>query len=113
VIRAVAADVLLGLAAAVVVISSIGILVMRDTYQKLHYVTPAALVAPVLTGLAVLLRSGWTVGTGQTWLTLLLVAVAGPYLAHATIRATWARDHDGSRALPAGDGTDGTGQDAS
>ena len=50
VIQGVAADVLLGLAAAIVLASALGVLVMRDVYRKLHYVTPAALVAPALVG---------------------------------------------------------------
>ena len=54
------ADVLLGLAAVVVLVSSAGILVMRDAYQKLHYVAPIAVVAPVIVALAVLVQSGWT-----------------------------------------------------
>ena len=43
----VVADVLLGLAVLAVASASVGVLVMRDAYQKLHFVTPAALVAPV------------------------------------------------------------------
>ena len=35
-------DILLGLAVAVVLASSVGVLVMRDAYPKLHFVTPAA-----------------------------------------------------------------------
>ena len=53
--------------------SGVGLLVMRDTYQRLHYVTPVALVAPVLVGLAVLTRSGWTESSSLTWLALLFV----------------------------------------
>ena len=59
-IHGIVADVLLGLAAVVVLASSAGILVMRDAYQKLHYVTPIAVVAPVIVALAVLVQSGWT-----------------------------------------------------
>ena len=66
--HAIVADVLLGLAAAVVLASSAGILVMRDAYQRLHYVTPIVVVAPVLVALAVLVQSGWTENSGQTWL---------------------------------------------
>jgi multisubunit Na+/H+ antiporter MnhG subunit len=46
-VRDVIADVLLALAAGTVLASSVGILVMRDVYQKLHFVTPAAIVAPL------------------------------------------------------------------
>ena len=86
------ADVLLGLAVAVVLASALGLLVMRDVYQKLHFVTPAALVAPVLVAVAVFVQAGLTENTGETLLALLFVVIAGPYLAHATIRAARIRD---------------------
>jgi multisubunit Na+/H+ antiporter MnhG subunit len=97
-VRTIIADVLLGAAALVVVISSIGVLVMRNAYRKLHYVTPAALVAPVLVGLAVLARSGWTINSGMTWLALLFVVIGAPVLSHATIRAARIRDAGDWRA---------------
>jgi multisubunit Na+/H+ antiporter MnhG subunit len=90
--REILADVLLGVAVAIVLASSIGILVMRDAYQKLHYVTPAALVAPFVVGLAVLAQSGLTENTAQTLLALIFIAIAGPFLSHATIRAARIRD---------------------
>ena len=86
------ADVLLGLAAAVVLVSSAGILIMRDAYQKLHYVAPIAVVAPVIVALAVLVQSGWTENSGETWLALLFMVIGGPFLAHATIRAARIRE---------------------
>jgi monovalent cation/proton antiporter MnhG/PhaG subunit len=82
-----AVDVLLGLAVLIVLASSLGILVMRDVYQKLHFVTPVSLVAPLLVAVAVLLQSGWSIRSTQTWLALLLVVIASPVLAHATMRA--------------------------
>ncbi|MGI8447878.1 MAG: monovalent cation/H(+) antiporter subunit G [Streptosporangiaceae bacterium] len=86
------ADVLLGLATVVVLASSAGIVVMRDAYQKLHYVTPVTVVAPVIVALAVLVQSGWTENSGETWLGLLFVVGGGPFLAHATIRAARIRE---------------------
>jgi multisubunit Na+/H+ antiporter MnhG subunit len=80
-------DVLLALAVLIVLGSSVGILVMPEVYQKLHYVTPAAIVAPVLVGLAIVAESGWSSHSSLTWLALLFVVISGPYLTHATIRA--------------------------
>jgi multisubunit Na+/H+ antiporter MnhG subunit len=90
--REIIADALLGLAVAIVLASSVGILVMRDVYQKLHYVTPAALVAPFVVGLAVLAQSGLTEDTAQTGLALVFIMICGPFLSHATIRAARIRD---------------------
>lgn len=79
--------VLLGLAVLIVLASSAGILVMRDACQKLHYVSPVAVVAPVVVGLAILVQSGFTENSAQTWLALVFVLAGGPVLTHATIRA--------------------------
>ena len=100
---AVLVDILLGLAVLVVLLSSVGILVMRDVYQKLHFVTPVSLVAPLLVAVAVLIQSGWSIRSTQTWLALLLVVIAGPVLSHATIRAARIRatgDWPGAEAVP-------------
>jgi multisubunit Na+/H+ antiporter MnhG subunit len=90
--RDVAADVLLGLAVVIVAGASLGVLLMRDAYQKLHFVTPAALVAPVLVALAVLVQMGLYENTGETCLALFFMVIAGPYLSHATIRAIRVRE---------------------
>ena len=94
--RAVVVDVLLGLAVAVVLASAAGILLMRDAYQKVHYVTPISVVAPVLVGLAILVQSGWTISSGQSWLVVAVMVIASPFLAHATVRAIWLREHRGA-----------------
>lgn len=85
--RAIAADIFLGLGAAMVIVSSVGILVMRTAYDKLHYVTPASLVAPISIGVAILIQSGWSSRSAQTWLAIGFMVIASPYLSHATIRA--------------------------
>jgi multicomponent Na+:H+ antiporter subunit G len=97
VIQEVAADVALGLAVAIVLASSAGVLVMRGAYRKLHFVTPAALVAPVLVVLAVFIRSGLSENTGESLVALVFLLVAGPYLTHATVRAIRAHDQASER----------------
>ncbi len=92
IVREIFADTLLGLATAIVLASSVGVLVMRDVYDKLHFVTPAALVAPVLVTLAVLIRARLSATTAETFLVLLFMVIAGPYLTHATIRAARVRE---------------------
>jgi multisubunit Na+/H+ antiporter MnhG subunit len=92
VIRDIAADVFLALAVLVVLASAAGLLVMRDVYQKLHFVTPAALLAPLLVGVAVLIESGYSENSALTWLAVLFVVISAPYLSHATIRAARIRE---------------------
>ncbi len=88
----VVSDVLLGLAVVVVAGSVLGVLVMPDVYQKLHYVVPTVLVAPVLVFLAVAVRDGLDESTAQSALALGIVVVSAPFLSHATIRAARIRD---------------------
>ena len=66
IVRDIFADVLLGLAVLVVLSASVGVLVMRDAYQKLHFVTPAALVAPALVAMAIFVQMGLYENTGET-----------------------------------------------
>ncbi|HUC27276.1 MAG TPA: monovalent cation/H(+) antiporter subunit G [Streptosporangiaceae bacterium] len=110
-VRQIAVDVLLGLAVVVALASALGVALMPDVYQKLHYVTPLATVAPVLVGLAILVQSGWTAVAAQTWLTVIFVVMAGPVVSHATIRAAKIRA-DGDwrmRAQPRAARGDGRG----
>jgi multicomponent Na+:H+ antiporter subunit G len=97
VIREVVTDTLLALAALTVVISSLGILVMPDAAARLHYVTPVAVVAPVLVTLAVFVREGLDVNTGMTVIALIFLVAVSPYLSHATIRAIRAQPGPGER----------------
>ena len=92
ILKDIAADVLLGAAVLIVAGASVGVLVMRDAYQKLHFVTPAALVAPFLVALAVLVQMGWDENSGETCLALFFLVIAGPYLSHATMRAIRVRE---------------------
>jgi multisubunit Na+/H+ antiporter MnhG subunit len=120
VIRGIFADVFLVLAVATVLASAVGVLVMRGVYAKLHFVTPAALVAPVLVTLAVLMKAGFSAATAEVLLALLFLVIAGPYLSHATIRAARVREQGDWRpgkgrpggGQPAGDGRPGGGQPA-
>lgn len=109
-IKDVFSDVLLLLAVVLVLASSLGVLVMRDVYQKLHFVTPAGLVAPVLVALAVLVQQGYSENTVETWLALLFLVIAGPFLTHATIRAARIRETGDWR--PGGDGGESTEETA-
>jgi monovalent cation/proton antiporter MnhG/PhaG subunit len=92
VIRDVVIDVLLGLAVLTVAAAALGVAVMPDAYARLHYVTPAAIVAPVFVTLAIFVREGLDENTGETVVALFFMIVAAPFLAHATIRAMRARD---------------------
>jgi len=94
--REIIADVLLALAVACVAASAIGLIRVTDAADRLHYVTPAAVVAPVLVAAAIFVRQGLDENTGETLVAVLIMLAAAPYLAHATIRAI----HAGAERQP-------------
>jgi len=102
IVKDILSDILLGLAVLIVLASSIGVLVMRDAYAKLHFVTPAALVAPALVALAVMVQHGVYEMTGQAFLALFFMIIAGPFLSHATIRAIRVREKGDWRQASSG-----------
>jgi multicomponent Na+:H+ antiporter subunit G len=93
VIRHVTADALLALAVLTVAAAALGILLMPDAYTRLHYVAPAAVVAPVLVALSVFAAEGFDSNTGATVIALVFMIAAAPFLSHATVRAMRVREH--------------------
>jgi multisubunit Na+/H+ antiporter MnhG subunit len=90
--REIITDVLLALAVATVAAAALGVAVMPGAAARLHYVTPAAVVAPVLVALAIFVTEGLDENTGETVLAALIMIATAPFLSHATIRAIRARD---------------------
>jgi multisubunit Na+/H+ antiporter MnhG subunit len=111
IVKDVISDILLGLAVLIVAGASVGVLVMRDAYQKLHFVTPAAMVAPALVALAILVQLGLYENTGETFLALLFLVIAGPFLSHATMRAIRVRECGDWRLDRKTDGTPTEGKE--
>lgn len=99
-IREVITDMLLALAVLTVAASAVGVAIVPDTYARLHYVTPAAVVAPVLVALAVFVTEGLDVNTGETVVALVFMIAAAPFLSHATIRAIRVREAGDWRGRP-------------
>jgi len=84
-------DVLVGLAVAGELLCCVGLIVMRNIYDRLHYATAATTVPPFLLAAAVIVEEDWT----QPGINALVVAAAlflmNPVLAHATARAARTR----------------------
>jgi multisubunit Na+/H+ antiporter MnhG subunit len=90
--REILTDALLTLAVLTVAAAALGLAVMPDAAARLHYVTPAAVVAPLLVLLAIFVTEGLDENTGETLLAVLVMIAVAPFLSHATIRAIRARD---------------------
>jgi multicomponent Na+:H+ antiporter subunit G len=82
-----AVAVLLVVGVAVTLFSCVGVLAMRDAYDRLHYTAPAATVAPVAIATAVVLEEGLSAAGIKAVLVALALLVTNPVLTHATARA--------------------------
>jgi monovalent cation/proton antiporter MnhG/PhaG subunit len=84
-------DLLVGFGVAGELLCCLGLVVMRDVYDRLHYAMAATTLPPFLIAAAVLAEEAWT----QPGINALVVAVTlfvvNPVLAHATARAARAR----------------------
>ena len=86
-IREVIAYVLLGAGVLLLVACSAGLVVLRDTYQRIHLLTPAGTLAPLLIALSIGVKEGLAVATEKSLLIWLILLLAGPVLGHAIARA--------------------------
>ena len=90
--RHVAATVLLFSGAAVEVLAVLGLVVMRDVYDRLHYVGLASLGA-LLVGIAIVVRESFSLIGDKALAAGLLGLLFGPILVHATARSLRIREH--------------------
>jgi monovalent cation/proton antiporter MnhG/PhaG subunit len=88
------AAVLLTAGVLVVVACCIGVLVMDDAYDKLHYLGPAGIVGPVAIAVAIVVKESFSPAGIKAILTALLLVIAGPVLSHALARALYIRQRD-------------------
>jgi multicomponent Na+:H+ antiporter subunit G len=75
-----------------VVLGWLGVLLLRDPLDRVHYLGPAGLGASLLAG-AVLVKGGWSLIGWRAILVAAVLLVTAPALAHATARAL----HDAER----------------
>ena len=85
--RELAVLLLLALGVGVTLLSCVGVLVMRDAYDRLHYTGPAAVLAPVAIAAAVVLEERLSAAGVKAVLVALVLVGTNPVLGHATARA--------------------------
>jgi multicomponent Na+:H+ antiporter subunit G len=95
--RELAVLVLLALGVGVTLLSCVGVLVMRDAYDRLHYTAPAAVLAPVAIAAAVVLEERLSAAGIKAVLVALVLVATNPVLGHATARAARIRQFGGWR----------------
>lgn len=81
----------LGVAAALM--SCLGVLLMGNALDRLHFTAPAGAVSPVLFAAAVFVEEPFTSAAVKAVLIAGLVIVTTPVLTHATARAARVREH--------------------
>lgn len=90
-VREIIAAVPLGLGVLIELVCAVGVLVMRNPFDRLHYLTPATTIGPLTLAAAVLIAES----DGQTKVKSVLVAfvllMTGPVLTHLTARVAWTR----------------------
>lgn len=85
--RAIAATVLLVVGVGVELACCVGVLAMRDVYDKLHYTAPATTLGAFAIAGAVLLRESIVQFGIKTILVTLALLITNPVLTHAIARA--------------------------
>lgn len=80
---------LLALGVGVVLLCCLGLLVLHDSYDRLHCLGPASLLGPVFLAAAILLTEGWQAAGIKAIATSLVLILIGPVLTHATAQAIY------------------------
>jgi len=91
---------LLGSGVAVELIACVGVVAMKDVYDRLHYVAPSVLGA-ILIAAAIWAREGPSMISLKAALLVAFLLLASPALAHGTARAARISEHGDWR--PQGD----------
>jgi multicomponent Na+:H+ antiporter subunit G len=84
---------LVGVGLALELLSCLGVVLLRDALDRLHYTGTAGLGVACLCG-AVLVQGGWSLIGLKALLLGAFVLVTSPVLAHATARAIHVRGED-------------------
>ena len=82
---------LLAIAVAAALIGALGVWLMRDAYQKLHYITLPCSVSSGLMVLAVLLHEPRKAAAGKVAIAALVLFAMNAVVTQATARAIWVR----------------------
>lgn len=94
------ADVLLAVGVAIELLSCLGLVLMSNVFDRLHYVGPASTLGPIAIAVAVLLEEGGSTAGLKAILIAVVLVGAGPVVTHATARAARVRRFGHWQAQP-------------
>jgi multicomponent Na+:H+ antiporter subunit G len=93
VIATVAVAVLLGVAALVAVLSAVGVAVMRDPYQRLHFIAPPASISALLVVVALFVYEPQKQAALKAFVVAFVLYFMNAVVTHATARAHFVREN--------------------
>ncbi len=92
-----AADIAVAVCLAVCVLSALicclGILVMKDFFERLHFMSSVTTISAFALLAAVVVKEGWGQATIKTILTFMVLLLINAVLTHVTARAKRVREH--------------------
>ena len=78
---------LLAVGVAATLLSCVGVLVMPNVFDRLHYTAPASTVGALGIALSIVAEEGWAAASVKAMLIFVLLLTTNPVLTHATARA--------------------------
>ena len=78
---------LLGVGLVATLLSCIGVLVMPNVFDRLHYTAPASTVGALGIALSIVVEEGWSAASVKALFVFVLLVSTNPVLTHATARA--------------------------
>lgn len=96
--RIVVATVLLVTGGAIEVLAVVGMITMRDVYDRVHYVGLVSVGALVI-AVGIVFRESFSLIGDKALLVGVVLVLTGPVLAHTTIRSLLIREHGDWRAV--------------
>lgn len=92
---------LLGVGVFVALLCAVGVLLMRDAYERLHYLAPISSVSVMAIAIAILLQEALSQAGIKSIIVALILVLMNSVLTHATARAARVREFGGLDVRPA------------
>jgi multicomponent Na+:H+ antiporter subunit G len=86
-LRDVVVAALLVVGVGVTLVSCLGVLAMRDAYDRLHFTSPATTIAPLAIAAAIVVEERLSAAGIKAVLVAIVLVTTNPVLGHATARA--------------------------
>ena len=105
----IAMEVLLAICVLITLICCFGMALMKDVYERLHYISSVTTVSTFCMLIAVVLEEGWGQATIKMCIVFLVLLLINAVVTHATARAARVRTfgrwlHDPHGPIPVGHG---------